>query len=134
MKKNLVVAVAATLVLSACASHHGHMTRAMDPRNPSVFVVDGKYIVVNQEPIYIPLKDGPTTIVWQLPKDSPYSFPANGIAIADGGEEFKCNLEADKTRFACRFKNSKSGKYKYTISVTGGSEPIKPLDPVIVNG
>lgn len=132
MKKTMLVAAATGLLLSACASHDVRVSN-IDPHNPSVFVVDDKYIVVNQEPIYLPKSDKNATIVWQLPKGSPYSFPADGIVITLPDGEFNCNLEADKQRFRCKFKNSKPGRYKYTISVIGGKGPIKPLDPYIVN-
>lgn len=135
MKKTMLVAAATGLLLSACASHHARDARVtkFNPHNPNVYVEDDKYIVVDQEPIYIRKNDKKTIIVWQLPKGSPYSFPADGIVIAKPDGEFDCNVEADKQRFRCKFENSKDGSYKYTIRVIGGAGPIKPLDPYIVN-
>ena len=135
MKKTILVAAVAGLMLSACASHHPPHARMIkpDPHNPNVYVVDDKYIVVNQEPIYIRKDDKKAIIIWQLPKDSQYSFPEDGIVIAKPDREFECNLEGDKQRFRCKFENSKPGRYKYTIKVIGGAGPIKPLDPYIVN-
>ena len=133
MKTSALVAVVLTFGLTACA-HHMPRESKPDPFNPHVSVVDGKHIVVNQEPIIIPRNDKDKTITWSLPKDSPYSFPADGIVIANGGDEFKCHLEADNQRFACKNKNSKPGKYKYTVKVMDGAKPLEPLDPVISNG
>ena len=133
MKKTALVAVALTFGLSGCAHHHMRTESKPDPFNPHVSVVDGKYIVVNQEPIIIPRKDKDKTITWHLPKDTPYSFPADGIVIDKGDDEFKCNVEADKKKFACKNKNSKPGKYKYTIKVMDGAKPLEPLDPIILN-
>ena len=132
MKKSVLVATVSALVLTACASNM-RVVRTPDPHYPNVTIAGGKYIVVNQEPIVIPNNEKDTWITWQLPVDSTYSFPADGIVIANAGDEFKCNLEADKKRFACKDKNSKSGKYKYTIKVIDGSKPLEPLDPFIMN-
>lgn len=132
MKKTMLVAAATGLLLSACASHDVRVSK-FDSHNPNVYVEDDKYIVVDQEPIYIRKDDKKTVIIWQLPKGSPYSFPADGIVITLPDGEFNCNLEADQQRFRCKFENSKPGRYKYTIRVIGGTGPIKPLDPYIVN-
>jgi hypothetical protein len=133
MNKLILAGASAALLLSACAIHHPH-ARKFDPHNPAVTVVEGKSIVVDQEPVYFPLRAGEVTITWYLPKDSPYSFPDDGIVVAGGGDEFKCNPEAGGKKFACKFKNSKLGRYKYTIRVIGGPEPLRPLDPFIANG
>ena len=132
MKTSALVAVALTFGLTGCV-HHMRAESKPDPFNPNVSVVEGKYIVVNQEPIIIPRNDKDKTITWNLPKDSPYSFPADGIVIDNAGEEFKCHLGEDKKKFACKNKNSKPGKYKYTVKVMDGAKPLEPLDPVIVN-
>jgi hypothetical protein len=131
MKKSVFVATMSAIVLAACASQA--QIKKMDPHNPNVSVVGGKYIVVDQEPIIISNNEKDTWITWQLPADSTYSFPDDGIVITNAGDEFKCNLEAGKKRYACKDKNSKHDKYKYTIKVMDGSKLLDPLDPVIVN-
>jgi hypothetical protein len=130
MKKSTFLAVASTLLLVACASNI--FIKKLDPHNPNVSVVSG-YIVVDQEPIVVPKSEKNFSIVWQLPKYSAYSFPDDGITVARGDDEFACRRESDKQRFACLFKNSKPGKYKYTIKVLDGASPLEPLDPTIVN-
>ena len=132
MKKTMLVAAATGLLLSACASHDVRVNK-FDPLNPNVYVEDDKYIIVDQEPIYIKPDGKKPIIIWQLPKGSPYSFPVDGIEIVKPDGEFHCNLEADKQRFRCKFENTIPGRYKYTIRVIGGSGPIRPLDPYIVN-
>jgi hypothetical protein len=130
MKRSAVLVVVSMLVLAACAGNP--FVRKPDPHNPSVSVVSG-YIVVDQEPIVVPKGQYDFSIVWQLAKDSTYSFPDDGIVVARGEDEFKCKPEADKQRFTCVFRNSKPGKYKYTIKVLDGTKLLEPLDPTIVN-
>jgi len=132
MKNSALVAVALAFGLTACA-HHMPRESKPDPFNPHVSVVDGKHIVVNQEPIIIPRNEKDKTITWNLPKDSSYSFPADGIVIDRAGDEFKCHLGEDKKKFSCKNRNSKPGRYKYTIKVMDGGKPLEPLDPVIAN-
>ncbi|HEY2862357.1 MAG TPA: hypothetical protein VGK37_01885 [Casimicrobiaceae bacterium] len=130
MKKTTFLAVASSLVLAGCASNA--FVRGINPHNPNVSVVEG-YIVVDQEPIVVPKNEKDFLIVWQLSRGSAYSFPDDGIVVARSEEEFKCHPEADKQRFSCVFRNSKPGKYKYTIKVLDGLRPLRPLDPTIVN-
>ena len=70
-------------------------------------------------------------ITWQMVSPG-YTFPSNGIVIANGGAEFDCRLEADGRRFACNNRHTTSGKYKYTVNITG-SPAVPPLDPWIDN-
>lgn len=106
--------------------------KTMDPSNPQVSVVDGK-IVVDQETIRFGKDKRNVKITWQLPPDSKYTFPKDGIVINDAGDEFPdCHQEQNGLRFACMNKHSKPGKYKYTIKVEG-SPAVPPLDPVVVN-
>jgi hypothetical protein len=73
-----------------------------------------------------------TDVSWKLAADSPYTFPATGIVIADAGDEFKCGVETDPHTFTCKNNHGKFGVYKYTINVTG-PRPVDPLDPWMVN-
>jgi hypothetical protein len=130
MRKSIVLVAVSMLVLAACAGNV--FVTKPDPHNPSVSVVSG-YIVVDQEPIVVPKGERDFSIVWQLAKDSPYSFPDDGIVVARGEDEFRCRREANNQRFTCLFRNSKPGKYKYTIKVLDGTRLLEPLDPTIVN-
>lgn len=137
MKKSGLVAVALALGLTACAQMRavemGGVRTQPNPHAPNVYVVGGKYIVVDQEPIVVHGKN--VWIVWQLPdRPSPYRFPANGIVITNpGGEIINCQVVEDGYRFRCFDKNSKPQRYKYTINVTDGTNLLDPLDPVIAN-
>ena len=70
-------------------------------------------------------------ITWQMMNPG-YTFPSNGIVIANGGAEFDCHVEANGRRFTCHDNHTRSGKYKYTINVSG-SPAVPPLDPWIDN-
>ena len=132
MKKSVLVAAMSAIVLTACASNVLD-ARTIDPENPGVFVVDDKYIVVDQEPIYFPKAKKNVKITWQLPSDSKYRFPKDGIVIKDAGDEFPdCHPEQNGLRFACMNKHYKPGTYKYTIKVEGPST-VPPLDPIVLN-
>jgi hypothetical protein len=136
MKKNLVFIATLAVVLAGCA--HQHRGRGMpgyvpDPLSPQVFVVDGRGVAVNQEPIYIAPDRKDVRIVWSLPRGSNYTFPSDGIFVVEGRGEFNCSLGEDKQQFACQFANSRPGKFKYNIKVLDGGKPLKPLDPSIVS-
>jgi hypothetical protein len=128
-KKSLALAAAAAVLLSACAHHRMAGTPPFDPENPRVYVIDGKQIVVDQEPIFIRKKD--VTIVWQLPQE--YTFPSDGIVIEEKGRsEFRCSLREYRQQFQCVFRNSTPGaRYKYTINVESAGTRLRPLDPYI---
>jgi len=138
MKKNVLVAIATTLVLAACACDHPmHAQKmgspAIDPETPGVFVLDDKIIVVNQEPIFFAKGKQNVRITWYLPADSKYRFPKDGIVIKDPGDQIiDCHQEQNGLRFSCLNKHSQPGKYKYTIKVEG-SPPVTPSDPIILN-
>ena len=132
MKISILVAAMSATVLTACASNVLD-ARTIDPENPGVFVVDNKYIVVDQEPIYFSKGKRDLRITWQLPPDSKYRFPKDGIVIKDPGDEFPdCHPEQNGLRFSCMNKHYKSGTYKYTIKVEGPSA-VPPLDPIVIN-
>lgn len=73
-----------------------------------------------------------TAVSWQLPVNSSYTFPDNGIVIADAGDEFKCGVEKDPHTFTCTNNHGKFGVYKYMINVKGPLS-VAPLDPWMVN-
>ena len=132
MKKIVVVTAVLALGLTACAQNQPRTEIKRDPHAPNVHVVAGKYIVVDQEPIVIEKGDSDDRIIWQLPLNTTYTFPADGIVIKDGGVVFKCNVEANGKRFVCK-NNKTPGMYKYTIKVMDGAKTLQPLDPFVLN-
>jgi len=139
MKQSTLIVAAAVLMLGGCAQMDGKWggdtstRRPPDPHSPWVFVVQDKYIVVDQEPIVVPREQRDFVITWSLPKGSPYAFAENGIRISDAGDEFNCGLDSDRQKYTCQFRNSKRGRYKYTINIVGGPNKIEALDPFIMN-
>jgi hypothetical protein len=132
MKKTLLVAVAAALGLTACASHHSHGMKS-DPASPRVSILGGKQIVVDQEPLFFAKGIQNVRINWQLPPDSKYTFPKDGIVVNDARDEITdCRPEKNGLAFSCLNRHSKPGKFKYTIKVDG-SPAVPPLDPIIIN-
>lgn len=130
MNKSLPLALALVVLLASCA----HMVpgKPGEPRPTRVSAVDGQ-IVVNQEPIYVKAKDA--TIVWRVPFGSSLTFPRDGIVVRDAPDgEFRCSGADDGKIFTCIDRNSKPGRYKYTIKLQDGGKPLEPLDPFIVNG
>lgn len=134
MKKSLLPAAVLALVLAGCSHPMRYRDGSPDPLHPRVFVVAGRGIAVNQEPIYIAPEARNVTIVWQLPAESPYTFPDDGIVIRDGKEEFRCGFEREnRQRYACLFANSRPGRFKYTIKVLDDGRALSPLDPSIIS-
>lgn len=136
MKRLASIAVVVVFALGGCASGPGATggaVRSHDPLNPKVTVAVGKYIVVDQEPIVI--RDKNVFIDWELPPaPSPYRFPGHGIVFANPGGEFEqCAVIHGGFVYRCFVKNTKPGKYKYTISVMDGATPLAPLDPWVFN-
>ena len=132
MIKTALQCLTVLLLLAGCAIRPiGPGGAPFDPLNPRVYVINDKLIAVDQEPIYITVP-GEVTIVWELPWHQKFTFPADGIVIKGGAEEFACGVEREGARFACRFKNSKrQATYKYTINVQLGNTRLRPLDPTI---
>lgn len=130
-----LVGLALILGMTACATET-ITARRPDPHNPGVHIAGGKFVVVDQEPIYVPFKEKNFVITWHLPAVSGYVFPEDGIEIANPAGEFNCKLQQNGQRFACAFRNSKLGRYKYTIKVLDkeSRKLLEPLDPFIVNG
>lgn len=149
MKKWHLISVACALLLAGCA----HFTRPPDPVRPQVFVVDGRLLVVNAEPLVF-TRRGEVTITWHLPKG--YTFDEKqGIVIEgrlvsqtkvprDGlvqqiyvldpkqNEIGPCSRSKDGSEFSCVNRNTKPGRYKYTIRVQDGTK-VESLDPWVVN-
>lgn len=126
-----LVAGALALTLAACAAPGG--PRIGGPRATNVDVLDGEYILVDQEPVLVKRGESPV-LIWKLDPASPYTFPADGITFRDVPEgEFRCHVTGNDKQFHCQDRNSRPGKYKYTVKVQGGGKPIPPLDPFVWN-
>jgi len=148
MKKWHLMSVACVLVLAGCA----HFTKPPDPVRPQVFVVDGRLLVVNAEPLVF-TRRGEVTITWHLPKG--YTFDEKQGIVIEGRlvsqtkvlreglvhqtyvldpkqDEIKCSPGKDGSEFSCVNRNTKVGRYKYTIRVRGDTK-VEPLDPWLMN-
>lgn len=151
MKKLSVVFAACALLLAGCA----HFGRAPNPVRPQVFVVDGRLIVLNAEPLVFSRR-GEVVITWHLPWGTNYTFDEKGVEIngrfvretnvlREGllqqtfvldprqDEIGNCSRSKDGLEFSCVNRNTKPGRYKYTIRVRDGTKPLDPLDPWLVN-
>jgi len=77
------------------------------------------------------------TIMWNLPKESNYLFPRDGIVI-DPGNFSPCAPTKGGKSFTCAKRGHRLGHYKYIVNVNDGSKPLNPLplpplDPWINN-
>jgi hypothetical protein len=148
MRKTIVIAIASTVLLAACASLKNFGAPApFDARNPKVYVIQGQqylYPAVDQEPIVFASNKGKVKIRWHL-QDSNYKFdrgtgitivprPIHGVRNALGS----CSSDAsDDSVFACDNDTSVGGTFKYSIKIVPkkSSDPVpEPLDPTVVNG
>ncbi len=150
MKRWRLIPVACALLLAGCA----HFTKPPDPTRPQVSVLDGRLLVVNAEPLVF-TRRGEVTITWHLPRG--YTFDERqGIVIEgrlvnqtkvprDGllqqtyvldpkqDEIVRCSRGRDASEFSCLNRNTKPGRYKYTIRVRDGTKALEPLDPWLMN-
>lgn len=117
------------------------------PRLPNVFVVDNRFLVVDQEPIRISRRDvgqdGRVTISWALAAGSPHTFTDKGITLAPGPNrerdtpvDLKCGVRgAPRKIFECSYRpNPGRSVFKYTINAENRQNPrevLEPLDPFI---
>lgn len=134
-RQAFIVAAAFGLMLSGCAvHHHDHFRVAPDPTNVRTAIADGKRIIVNQEPIFFPRGLKNTRVTWNVPANSNYTFGRDGVVVEKAGDEIvDCKPSEDRKSFSCLNRNTKPGKYKYTIKFEGKPE-IEPLDPTMENG
>jgi hypothetical protein len=124
------IVVALVLAIAGCA----RMAPPIDPRSPratGVNVVDNRFLVVDQEPIIV--RGSSVVVMWRLDADSAYRFPErNAIVFTKAPEgEFRCNTTGNGRQVECTDRGT-PGEYKYTITVTRGSDTLK-LDPFLYN-
>ncbi len=132
MKTVLLVIASFSLLIAAAEAAPSKSKLSTDPLNPRLFIVDGKQIVVNQEPIYFAKKIKDVRVTWHAPAGA-YTFEKDGIVIEKAEGEFvDCRAAKDGKSFSCLNKHTKPGKYKYTVKLVG-KPAIEPLDPVLVN-
>jgi hypothetical protein len=144
MKRTLFVLALGAVVLAGC-SHPRH--RLPDPTRPQVFVAEGDYLVLNQEPIVIVRKPGePAKITWRLAAGGPV-FEPDGIKIIgrvkgpgqspdrpdpSQNELFKCSGSENRLEFTCLIAPTvKEGQYAYAVNANRGGKRIV-LDPTIM--
>ena len=107
---------------------------------PVVRVVNGKP-TVDPDPLNFPRGQQNVTIVWRLEAPG-FTFTADGIRI--DGEETAAGLRpqteivdgrltANGQQFVWLNKNTRAGKYKYTIRLQGPGGVVEK-DPSIING
>jgi hypothetical protein len=132
--------VTLVLAIAACTTIDGGFKRSTGlcstPQEHclNVYLVNN-HIEVDVTELYVV---GPNHMIyWQLDSASApgYVFPSNGIVFPpSGASEFvDCHPIHGGTIFFCRDLNTRPGRYKYTINLTG-PRPIPALDPSVVNG
>jgi hypothetical protein len=144
MNKSLFAVCGLVLVLNGCATDSGQRgfkpfrVEATNVGYVSVDVIDGQYIVVSQEPVYVK-QDTDNAIYWYLKPGGPYYFPDT---TQDRGIDFQaphptalsCHVDnGDKYTFICTYKKSSKKKYLYAIKVTKDGTNILMSDPTVMN-
>lgn len=151
MKKSLVIVAGLCALLTACADMRTLYTEDQprtkgyslafvtvpNPTAPNILIVDGKWIVVDQEPIRPPgyQQGDPITIYFALPEGGDYVFPDHGIEIKQHGEFCKAVM-GSRYVFKCQYRRPVPDTvYHYVIRVrnerTGTN--LRDLDPTIWN-
>lgn len=112
-----------------------------DNDKPVVRVVNGQP-TVDPDPLKFPPHKRNVTIVWRIENSPGFEFTTDGIHIE--GEETAAGLRpqteivdgrvtANGQQFVWLNKNSRPGKYKYTVRLKGPAGVVEK-DPSIVNG
>jgi len=98
----------------------------------SVAVVNG-HIVLTPDPL--PVGDAHDVLLtWRITTPG-YTFEEDGIAISNAGDEFgDAERSEDGLSFQEVDKDDNGATYKYTVSVSDGTNPPIVLDPTIQNG
>ncbi len=132
MKHFAYLVVAISLALCGCVDKTS--SGAAGVKNIDVRV-EGGTIVVPEDRAVVKADIG--TIMWNLPKESNYLFPRDGIVI-DPGNFSPCALTAGGKSFTCVKRGHRLGHYKYIVNVNDGTKsldplPLPPLDPWVAN-
>ena len=146
MNRISCIAVFSTLALAACATPQtiytdaNPRTRSLlfasppNPTSPNVFVTpDTKMILVDQEPIYPP--PGSQVTIYFALQTVDYEFHSNGIEI-QGNPSFCAPVTGSTVVVKCSYTRPAAGtvyKYKVRVRPVGGGQPLKDLDPSIMN-
>ena len=141
--KRIVVASMAALALSGCAQFYLAFGIATN-ETPVVRVGAKEISAVDPDPLRFARGQGEVTITWQLGIGSSNRFAANGITIdgdvtksdrpAPQTEILKCSVSEDRTRASCVNRNTRPGRYKYTVRLESADGRALPaFDPHIVN-
>lgn len=117
---------------------------ASAPPRPVTVTLSGNQIQVDQDPIVVQKQMGPNVpIRWQLPPGADYRFDPTGIVV--NGEQTRSGLKpgqdqlqnpcpsASPNHVTCINRNSRPGRFKYTIRLRDRSQNLIELDPIIVN-
>ena len=139
LKHSAYVVVAISLGLCGCPQ----MSKVVAPApagNKQIGVTitvikDRKTIAVSEDPAIVTADKG--AITWNLPNESSYLFPRDGIVI-DPGNFSPCVPTEGGKSFMCVKRGHQVGYYKYIVNVNDGSKPLDPLplaplDPWIEN-
>lgn len=143
MTRRLLIAAALTVsLLGGCAMHiqRHHASpkggASGNPTTPVVLVANGE-ITVDQETLRFSKDLVNVRITWRLQsKDgTKLTFPPNGVVFerAARGEIVDCQRNKDNTEFSCLNRHTKPGVYRYGVNVDENGEPLKPLDPYVMN-
>jgi len=132
MKHFAYSVVAISLALCGCVDKTS--SGAAGVKNIDVRV-EGGTIVVPEDRAVVKADIG--TIMWNLPKESNYLFPRDGIVI-DPGNFSPCAPTAGGKSFTCVKRGHRLGHYKYIVNVNDGTKsldplPLPPLDPWVAN-
>jgi hypothetical protein len=140
MKRLLWLAALCVLALSGCDILRGAFNMPTNEK-PVVTVVNNE-IFVDPEPLRFTPEQRNVTIIWRL-QDSALRFADNGVRIdgevVAGGrpvaqnEIVDCRVVGDGRQFMCLNKNTRPGKYKYTVRVRLANGSIVEKDPTIFN-
>ena len=98
--------------------------------NATVTIIDD---IVSVDPDRLPAGLGENVnLHWKISTPG-WTFPSNGIAIANSGTEFsEPEVKNNGKQFKWKDKNTPGLSFKYTITVTNGTTT-KSLDPTIIN-
>jgi hypothetical protein len=161
MNRSSIAATLVALAVTGCACLPAPpVSTVPDTSRPQVSVIDGRYLVVSPEPLLFRNRQGPVRIFFQLPAGSKFRFdrergvtidgeilPSKGRDDKASGQEatfnivvqrrqdqiVECKLVSDH-EFSCLNRNSRPGRFLYTIRVLDeAGKSLPPLDPIIMN-